>query len=56
MDDDTFFDFCPDNQPLLIERNADGTGIISKIAGFDNKLSGENVLVGFEFDLKLLII
>ena len=33
---------------------ADGT--INKIVGFDNKLSGENVLVGFEFDLKLLKI
>ena len=33
---------------------ADGT--INKIVGFDNKLSGENVLVGFEFDLKLLRI
>ena len=33
---------------------ADGT--ISKIVGFDNKLSGENVLAGFEFDLKLLKI
>ena len=33
---------------------ADGT--ISKIVGFDHKLSGENVLVGFEFDLKLLKI
>ena len=31
-------------------------GTINKIVGFDNKLSGENVLVGFEFDLKLLKI
>ena len=31
---------------------ADGT--ISKVEGFDNTLSGENVLVDFQFDLKLL--
>jgi len=32
---------------------ADGT--IGKIEGFENKLSGENVLPGFEFDLSVLV-
>ena len=39
------------NETVLIYRE-DGT--ISKIEGFENTLSGETVLPGFEFDLKIL--
>ena len=38
MDDDTFFDFCQDNQHLRIERTADGTIIIMPPTG---TLTGE---------------
>jgi Uma2 family endonuclease len=41
----------PKTEDVFIYRE-DGT--ISKISGFDNKLSGENILKGFEFDLSLL--
>jgi Uma2 family endonuclease len=41
----------PKTEEVFIYRE-DGT--ISKIVGFDNKLSGENILQGFEFDLNLL--
>ncbi len=43
----------PKSEEVFIYR-VDGT--ISKIVGFDNKLSGENILKGFEFDLNLLKI
>jgi Uma2 family endonuclease len=41
----------PKTEEVFIYRQ-DGT--ISKVIGFDNKLSGENILQGFEFDLNLL--
>jgi Uma2 family endonuclease len=41
----------PSDEEVHIYR-ADGT--ISKVNGFDNVLSGEDILNGFEFDLKLL--
>jgi Uma2 family endonuclease len=41
----------PKTEEVFIYRE-DGT--ISKVVGFDNKLSGENILQGFEFDLNLL--
>ena len=41
----------PSEEEVHIYR-ADGT--IAKINGFDNVLSGENILLNFEFDLKLL--
>jgi Uma2 family endonuclease len=41
----------PSDEEVHIFR-ADGT--ISKVNGFDNVLSGEDILNGFEFDLKLL--
>ena len=41
----------PKKEEVFIYRE-DGT--ISKVIGFDNKLSGENILQGFEFDLNLL--
>ncbi len=41
----------PKTEETFIYR-VDGT--ISKIVGFDNKLSGENILEGFEFDLNLM--
>ncbi len=41
----------PKTEEVFIYRE-DGT--ISKVVGFDNKLSGENILNGFEFDLTLL--
>ena len=41
----------PSEEEVHIYR-ADGT--IAKVNGFDNILSGENVLLNFEFDLKLL--
>jgi Uma2 family endonuclease len=41
----------PSEEEVHIFR-ADGT--ISKVNGFDNVLSGEDILKGFEFDLKLL--
>jgi Uma2 family endonuclease len=41
----------PSDEEVHIFR-ADGT--ISKVNGFDNVLSGEDILKGFEFDLKLL--
>jgi Uma2 family endonuclease len=41
----------PSDEEVHIYR-ADGT--ISKVNGFDNVLSGEDILKGFEFDLKLL--
>jgi hypothetical protein len=41
----------PTNETVFIYR-IDGT--ISKIEGFDNTLSGEDVLVGFEFGLAIL--
>jgi Uma2 family endonuclease len=41
----------PKTEEVFIYRE-DGT--ISKIVGFDNKLSGEYILKGFEFDLTLL--
>lgn len=41
----------PKTEEVFIYRE-DGT--ISKVVGFDNKLSGENILVDFEFDLSLL--
>lgn len=41
----------PKAEEVFIYRE-DGT--ISKVSGFDNKLSGENILQGFEFDLMLL--
>jgi Uma2 family endonuclease len=41
----------PKTEEVFIYRE-DGT--ISKIVGFDNKLSGENILKGFEFDLNLM--
>ncbi len=41
----------PKTEDVFIYR-ADGT--FSKVSGFDNKLSGEDILVGFVFDLKLL--
>lgn len=42
----------PKTQHTFIYR-ADGT--VDKITGFDKKVSGENVLPGFEFDLSVLI-
>ena len=42
----------PKKQQLFIYRS-DGT--VDKIEGFDKKLSGENVLPGFEFDLSILV-
>lgn len=42
----------PKNQYTFIYR-ADGT--VDKITGFDKKVSGENVLPDFEFDLSVLI-
>ncbi len=41
----------PQNQQAFIYR-ADGT--VDKIASFDKKLSGEDVLPGFEFNLSIL--
>jgi Uma2 family endonuclease len=41
----------PKTEEVFIYRQ-DGT--ISKVTGFDNKLSGENILKGFEFELALL--
>jgi Uma2 family endonuclease len=41
----------PKTEEVFIYRE-DGT--ISKVVGFDNKLSGENILKGFEFELTLL--
>lgn len=41
----------PKTEEVFIYRE-DGT--ISKVVGFDNKLSGENILEGFEFNLNLL--
>ena len=41
----------PSEEEVYIYR-ADGT--IAKVNGFDNVLSGENILLNFEFDLKLL--
>ena len=41
----------PKTEEVFIYR-ADGT--ISKIVGFDNTLSGENILKDFKFDLTLL--
>ena len=41
----------PSEEEVHIYR-ADGT--IAKVNGFDNVLSGENILLNFEFDLKLL--
>lgn len=41
----------PKDQLTFIYR-ADGT--VDKVEGFDKKLSGENVLPGFEFDLSIL--
>ena len=41
----------PSEEEVHIYR-ADGT--IAKVNGFDNILSGENILLNFEFDLKLL--
>ena len=41
----------PSEEEVHIYR-ADGT--IAKVNGFDNGLSGENILPNFEFDLKLL--
>ncbi|MEO8854884.1 MAG: Uma2 family endonuclease [Ginsengibacter sp.] len=41
----------PENKTVFIYRK-DGT--ISKVAGFDSKLSGEEVLLGFELDLSIL--
>ena len=41
----------PKTEEVFIYRE-DGT--ISKVIGFDNKLSGENILEGFEFNLNLL--
>ena len=41
----------PSEEEVHIYR-ADGT--IAKVNGFDNLLSGENILLNFEFDLKLL--
>ena len=41
----------PKDQHTFIYR-ADGT--VDKITGFDKRLSGENVLPGFEFDLAVL--
>jgi Uma2 family endonuclease len=41
----------PKTEEVFIYRQ-DGT--IAKVSGFDNKLSGENILKGFEFDLNLL--
>jgi Uma2 family endonuclease len=43
----------PKTEEVFIYRE-DGT--ISKVVGFDNNLSGENILKGFEFDLNLLKI
>jgi Uma2 family endonuclease len=42
----------PQDQQTLVYR-ADGT--VDKIFGFDKKLSGENVLPGFEFDLSIIM-
>lgn len=42
----------PKNKTTYIYRT-DGT--IDKVIGFDKKLSGENVLPGFEFDLSVLL-
>ncbi len=41
----------PQNQQTFIYR---ANGSIEIVEGFDKMLSGENVLEGFEFDLKLL--
>ncbi|MEY4541038.1 MAG: hypothetical protein RLZZ306_2795, partial [Bacteroidota bacterium] len=41
----------PKTEEVFIYRE---NGTISKVEGFDNKLSGENILEGFEFDLNLL--
>jgi Uma2 family endonuclease len=41
----------PKTEEVFIYRQ-DGT--ISKVVGFNNKLSGENILKGFEFELALL--
>ena len=41
----------PDNKTVFIYRK-DGT--VSKLTGFDSKLSGEKVLPGFELDLSIL--
>ena len=41
----------PKTEEVFIYRE---NGTISKVVGFDNKLSGENILEGFEFDLNLL--
>lgn len=41
-----------ENQEVYIYR-ADST--VTKIEGFHNKLSGENILAGFEFDLSVLL-
>ncbi|MDZ7897857.1 MAG: Uma2 family endonuclease [Arcicella sp.] len=41
----------PKTEEVFIYRE-DGT--IAKVIGFNNKLSGENILKGFEFDLNLL--
>lgn len=39
-------------EEIAFVHHEDGT--VDKIQGFDKKLSGENVLPGFEFDLSVL--
>jgi Uma2 family endonuclease len=41
----------PENQQVFIYKQE---GLAKTISGFDNTLSGENILQGFSFDLKLL--